>query len=466
MSSLLPLPTRIITRSTRSQPILPFLYATRSISSPSGNKPPSDIPFVPAKESDPFSYLYTTPERPEGSERYRRASEQDTSSSSTTSSRGFRTDGASSTTDYRSSITLREREIFTKIFESILSSPSQSTRQSTSARSDDTDPKAKNLPTPPALRELFASTIGPQQDGDGLSFGPQHAMNHGSSAAMEAASKIAMYPPSIRAAAARAAGLTTWNPAQDLESEELKELKKGMRACASDVELLVWLEKNVYPLPMDHSNPKAALYSELISEGMEIFRTVYGDLGQVVAMFERVKKLGAESYVLGCTATVYNKALAAVWDGFGDLQRIRELVEEMGVNAVGGDSGTVKVVRRVCRDVEEAFDGNHGDLAAMMVGQQELKVVDSLLARASRLERYGSQDQVPVPKKEEKLKKAAGNIRRDGFGGDRRGGRDGWDRSANSNQKSRHQSNTRKGRGNGLPASRSIPLTVRKDQPL
>jgi hypothetical protein len=306
-------------------------------------------------------------------------------------------------------------------------------------------------------------------------------MNQGASAAMEAASKIAMYPPSIRAAAARAAGLTSWNPAQEAaETEELKELKKGMRGCATDVELLVWLEKNVYPLPMDHNNPKAALYSELIGEGMEIFRTVYGDLGQVVAIFERVKKLGAESYVLGCTAPVYNKALAAVWDGFGDLPRIRELVEEMRVNAVGGDRGTVEVVRRVCRDVEAAFDGNQGDLAAMMVGQQELKTVDSLLARASRLERYGTLDPVPVPKKEEKPgKKATGNVRRDGqdrFNGDRRGGRDGRDRSAESNQKSRYQSNTRnremremRDRGNGLlkdTGSRGLPFGVKRDQPL
>lgn len=224
---------------------------------------------------------------------------------------------------------------------------------------------------------------------------------------MAYASKIAQYPPSLRAAAARAAGLQNWGAVSEttIGSPELEALKKDLRTCNSDVAILKWLEKNVYTLPLDHSSPQAILYSELLCEAMDLFRNVYNDLGSVVAIFERAKKLGAESYVLGCTSAVYNRALAAVWDGFADLQRVRDLVEEMRVNAVGGDMDTVDILRRVCADVEAAFDGNRGELAAMMVGHQELKGVDVLYARASRLERFGTLEKIEQPQEERKKSK-------------------------------------------------------------
>ncbi|KAF8247715.1 hypothetical protein K440DRAFT_661231 [Wilcoxina mikolae CBS 423.85] len=395
--------TTLLSARPSTSSLLPFLYQTRSIShSPilrgGGPTPHSstDIPFdltppEPAEETDPFAYLYKAPQKD-----HLRPSQFRPPLASGSSKRE-RQIGAS---EYRSSsITLREREIFTKIFESILSTPNASTKTQPTATSTDASPQARHLPPPPSLSELFTSTIGPQSStGSDVSFGPQQRVidREGGTEAMEYASRIAQYPPSLRAAAARAAGLQNWGAAPEttMGSPELEALKKDLRACNSDVAILKWLEKNAYTLPLDHSSPQAILYAELLCEAMDLFRNVYNDLGSVVAIFERAKKLGAESYVLGCTCAVYNRALAAVWDGFADLQRVRDLVEEMRVNAVGGDMTTVDILRRVCTDVEAAFDGNRGELAAMMVGHQELRGVDVLYARASRLERFGTLEKV------------------------------------------------------------------------
>jgi len=94
--------------------------------------------------------------------------------------------------------------------------------------------------------------------------------------------------------------------------------------------------------------------------------------------------------VLGCTSQVYNRVLAAVWDGFADFQHVRELVEEMRVNAVGGDGDTVKVMRRVCRELEKTYDGHRGEMAAMMVGKKDIRGVDVMLQLAMRLETTGT----------------------------------------------------------------------------
>jgi hypothetical protein len=400
------LPLRI--KCCAHSPLLPFLYQTRSIHyhPPTSRRhiPEDDldeIPFEgitpPKEDEDPFAYLYKAPKKHEprpvppsflAAPPLRKSLSPHSSHPSA-----------------QSSITVREREIFTKIFETILSTPSASTKMPTS---QDSSPRARGLPPPPQLQELFASTIGPQQTGAGaLSFAPKQRLSEreGGTAAMALASKLQAYPLSLRLAAAQVAGLKDYNPLL-LHGEQgavdpalLDGLLRELRACWSDVDVLRFLEEKVYPLPADPSSAGAMHYADLLAEGMRIFRDVYHDLGSVVAVFERAKSLGAESYVLGCTTAVYNKALAAVWDGFYDIQRVRDMVEEMAVNAVGGDLTTADIIRGVCHDVEAALDGHHGELAQMMVGEHEMHTVAALRKRATNLERYRSLEGPPKEKR-------------------------------------------------------------------
>ncbi|KAI5858079.1 hypothetical protein BZA05DRAFT_385880 [Tricharina praecox] len=403
-------------RQSAPPPSLPFLYQTRSIYSPANSNNKStrrggggwngdggrdsmvgeDIPFENASlnvedSSDPFAYLYTPPPKP-----------IDRRPPPPIFAAAPRTKRPHHDAEFpRSSITLREREIFTRIFESILNTPSASNRTSPLAKSFDATPRARGLPPPPALTDLFTSTIGPQSTGGNLSFAPQQlaSQREGATAAMALVSTFASYPPSLRAAAARAAGLKDWATVQKLEAqidvEALEAKKRSLRACFSDVKVLQWMETHVYPLPNDHSAPEASFYAELLAEAMDIFRRDYNDLGSVVAVFERAKSLGAESYVLGCTSAVYNRTLAAVWDGFGDIMRVRDLVEEMTVNAVGGDVHTAEILKKICDNVDSTFSGEKGELAAMMVGRQEMECVDYLRKRARRLEVNGTLDKPP-----------------------------------------------------------------------
>jgi len=234
---------------------------------------------------------------------------------------------------------------------------------------------------------------------------------------MALVSTFSSYPPSLRAAAARAAGLKDWATVQKLEAnidiEALEAKKRSLRACPSDVNILQWLETYVYPLPNTPSASEASFYAELLSEAMDIFRRDYNDLNGVVAIFERAKSLGAESYVLGCTTAVYNRTLAAVWDGFADIARVRDLIEEMTVNAVGGDVHTAEILKKICDQVDDTFSGKNGEFAAMMIGRQEMESVDYLRKRVWRLEVNGTLDKPPeVQAREREEREAAAQEKR------------------------------------------------------
>jgi len=50
----------------------------------------------------------------------------------------------------------------------------------------------------------------------------------------------------------------------------------------------------------------------------------------------------------------------------------------------------VKVMRRVCRELEKTYDGHRGEMAAMMVGKKDIRGVDVMLQLAMRLETTGT----------------------------------------------------------------------------
>lgn len=192
---------------------------------------------------------------------------------------------------------------------------------------------------------------------------------------MARASAISHYPPSLRFAAAHAAGLARIPLTQDEEKEEVKryeelaQLVKQMNECKTDLDLLEFMDKNVFTMVSpDVSTAEAAgnslslkikgqkytfpsaSYAELLAEGMRLLSRSFQDLNSTVAIFHRIKSLGAESYVVGCSVAVYNLVLQAKWHSYRDLDIIEQLLDEMRVNGIEGDLETVQVLRAIIND--------------------------------------------------------------------------------------------------------------------
>lgn len=248
-------------------------------------------------------------------------------------------------------LTEREREIFTRIFESILSERSTFTPRM---------PPIQSLPST-SLNALFESAVGPQQSGSEISFGPSDLIDKNSAAASLAlASSFEQYPAALRAAAAKASGLINLSrtPQVDLRrSLSIMGLVEDLHMCQTDLALRQWMDDRVFCLIKDGrfqtSMPDylPGSYAFLLAEGMKILRTTFNDFTGCLAIFERVKKFGAESYVMGCSVDVYNQAIAAKWEAYRDLYKIKELVDEMDINGVQGDKKTVRLIHDIMDDV-------------------------------------------------------------------------------------------------------------------
>ena len=269
-----------------------------------------------------------------------------------------------------STITERERAIFTAIFESILSeSP---TPHPTPIATSSTAHNQTSV-----LTALFESAVGPQFRRGELSFGPSDPRKASPmSAAMARVSAISHYPPSLRRAAAHVAGLPrvplTENEEQEeaTRCQELVKLLEQMHSCETDLELLEFMDTKVFTMVSpDVSTAEAAgnsllslkikgrkytfpstSYAELLAEGMKLLFRSFGDLNSTIAIFHRIKSLGAESYVVGCSVAVYNLVLQVIWHSYRDLNMVEQLLDEMRVNGIEGDLETVQVLRAIICD--------------------------------------------------------------------------------------------------------------------
>lgn len=157
-------------------------------------------------------------------------------------------------------------------------------------------------------------------------------------------------------------------PAREARREdppELIALKREMGNCETDFDLLQWCESVIFGAPaateeeiskgerQRGTGVAGEFYGDLIDEAMRLFGVVFKDQATVLALFDKVKNKGAESYVVGCTTRVYNRVLEAIWEGFRDGGRVAEVVEEMRVNGVMGDEQTVDLLWGVVKGVEE-----------------------------------------------------------------------------------------------------------------
>lgn len=282
-------------------------------------------------------------------------------------------------------LTEREREIFTRIFETILSE-----RSSFSPRV----PPMSSYPST-SLNALLESAVGPQQSGSEISFGPSDLIDKASAtASLALASSSEELPAALRAAAAKAAGLT--RPYQN-QQQELSDLKRSvsilglvsdLNRCDTDLVLGQWMEDHVFCFVEDGRLKMVApeyppgSYAYLLAEGMKILRTTFNDFAGSLAIFERIKRLGAESYVLGCSVDVYNQAIAAKWEAYRDLYKIKDLVDEMDINGIQGNEKTVRLMQDIMDDVSSMDYSQKNSLAHAMATEGNADIVSHLNYKA------------------------------------------------------------------------------------
>lgn len=271
--------------------------------------------------------------------------------------------------------------MFTEIFEQILSNKTVFTQQPNSG-----------APFPsPSLNALFESAVGPQQSRSEISFGPQNSIDRDSTVARLAlASNFEHFSPAVRMAAAKAAGVvgSVWTSREMEEiKEQLGEKILEMNRCETDLELGAWMEEHVFSMVSGSKSFPPGTYSYLLAEGMKILRGTFNDLQGVFSIFNRIKALGAESYVVGCSVDVYNQVIAAKWEGTRDLYKVKGLVDEMETNGIQGNLKTLLILKEIMQDVA-AVDNRQGWTHALFSEGNE-DVVSGLRVKVGAWEKPG-----------------------------------------------------------------------------
>ncbi|PWW80607.1 hypothetical protein C7212DRAFT_361592 [Tuber magnatum] len=360
---------------------LSFLYLSRSVASyrrRNLEEVDRDLPFSSDRytsdresgDDDPWAFLYCTPPPSRPTMPY--------------IAPAYSRDRLQTT----SMMTEREREIFTKIFESILSEKSSFVPQLRES--------GRSFPSN-SLTRLFESAVGPLADGHEISIGPKDAINPSSATfGLAKASNSEEYPLAVRAAAARAVGLK-FGPRTDKEVKaEQKRIKllasviEDMRRCQTDRDLLRWLDSHVFSMVSgkDAEGERripSAEYADLLVEGMITFRQNFNDLAGAMSIFERVKRLGAESYVVGCSTGAYNEMLQTKWEAYKDVSKIVELVDEMEVNVIEGSQKTATILQSIVDEVGKMKSGDMGPGAQSLITDVDMALLDRLKGYADEI---------------------------------------------------------------------------------
>ncbi|KAK9474772.1 uncharacterized protein V1510DRAFT_410624 [Dipodascopsis tothii] len=183
---------------------------------------------------------------------------------------------------------------------------------------------------------------------------------------------VRAYPPSLRTVAAKAllvgSGQYGQVPAELLSTAEreaqaervarLEAVLAQMRACETDRELLDVMEAAVYGPFLNGADvfggrdvrlaaATTKNYPFLLLEGIRLMRDEFADTAGALAVFERAKQCGLQSYMAGCTAEVYNEVLALRWSRLLDLRGCELVVDEMLANGVEPDERTAEVLKMV-----------------------------------------------------------------------------------------------------------------------
>ncbi len=137
----------------------------------------------------------------------------------------------------------------------------------------------------------------------------------------------------------------------------------------SDVEILAWAEEEIFGKVNRlkgnlAENEFAEIYPLVLAHLISLFRDRFKDSHSALSLFEHAKNLSAESYICGCSTSVYNEMLQTRWKNFRDLQGIEMSIREMRMNGVGWDRQTSQLIGSIVEELgKRRFDGGDVDEA-------------------------------------------------------------------------------------------------------
>jgi hypothetical protein len=206
-------------------------------------------------------------------------------------------------------------------------------------------------------------------------------------------------------------------PAHEMEQEAYEEFDKAketISSLGSDLEVWEWARENVFRISGPDTKPGAgdqsgfpSSYSLVLTYLIRLFREEFGNPHLAISSFSLARSHSIQSYVAGCSTAAYNEALETYWKSFRNLRRVEECVKEMGINGVGWDRNTSKILSSIIEDLSETQMASSSTSFGSGQRRLEAEFGTEVLIRLGSLEKRVEKD---VASKEKGVRMLLGNL--------------------------------------------------------
>lgn len=276
--------------------------------------------------------------------------------------------------------TQKEREIFSKIFDTILSR----------SASDGGKSAQNKTGLSSTMQALFEKTILPRKTGDSTTGGEHSALSEdGQNVQLGLTHEdVRKYPLSM-ASLLMSQRSGKENKSQGLEfqnalKEKLEPIFKHLDSMETDYEVSQYYLEKIVKVYKENTESGTKHGNNFKSKGLEprindiedlkslsidpefppvspkvlplilgaVIRTLMDNFNSpevALTLFEVSKLQGIDFYVSSCNCDVYNEVLRIKWDAFKDLYTIESLISEMDINGLKGNSDTSEILSSVAR---------------------------------------------------------------------------------------------------------------------
>jgi Mtf2 family len=152
-----------------------------------------------------------------------------------------------------------------------------------------------------------------------------------------------------------------WELWKVLQDELFSKLKQARQA-VSKKQLKKLKGKQPDHRKKDNTNPPfftelevmAPLYPGLLVAAIQKYCFDFKGSQFPFSILSELKNLGPHAYALGTSTSLFNALLAATWDAYGEFNRISSLLHEMESAGVLFDWDTWAILRDMCREAQKA----------------------------------------------------------------------------------------------------------------
>jgi hypothetical protein len=140
----------------------------------------------------------------------------------------------------------------------------------------------------------------------------------------------------------------------DQDMEDYMQKRELIASFRTDLDAMEWLNRTYFMANTSTSisadgkgseaMPSSALtasYPLVLAYTISSLHLRFRNPHAALTVFDTARSHSVESYLVGCTTSVYNEMLRARWEGLRDLKGAEEGLEEMGRRGVGWDKDTM-----------------------------------------------------------------------------------------------------------------------------